>query len=500
MKRFILFIFSLLFVAAAFADGIDSDAQYIKLIERQKRLNSSQDSLKSLIVTARTQFETAADEQREAISQTIVNLEGEIYDVRSKLGRLGGEIAAIEQKYAERSLQIESSKPQFQSVVLYDNDFFKQHLTLADIKKLKSLSSLFDRARQIASAILPLYTELEQLKTAYDNSTSQAQVDAIAAQAQKVQSQITSYDSQIAQSWTQGYNSAIDLYLILLDKAGVQDRTLIEALESEGRNVRRSEGLAEQNTIAPNLAAFDAQQALILSYEKALASVLDLKSAANALAGRKIIATSANLAPVEFEAKVLTIYGNVETGVTYNSDNVHDLPKLIIPEAGNYYSIQISLLSAKPKNLDMFKGAFPLQYQQTADGKYRFMAGGFSTYAEAVKGQSVLIKAGYRYPVIVAWHNGQWISPSKAKAHDITPSDADAGVFMIKITTKDSAVAEKLRSLVDQHAKDKAIARIAIGDELKFTITEFESKNQAEALAQIIRLNVTPDVSVEQIK
>lgn len=501
MKRFLILGIIILSVTVAFADGLQSDAQYRELIVRQKVLTNSQDSLRTLLALSRSNFEAASEPQREVISQTIVGLEGEIYDVRSQLGRLGGQIAAIEQKYAEQSLQVEARQPQIQSPILYDNNFFKDNLSTFDISKLKSLTGIADNVRQIGAQIVELYDRLKNIKLAYDSSLSQSDVDKLGVQAFELQSQIKALDEQIADAWQSLYNFAIENFLILLDKAGAQDRTLLESLENEGRKVRRMESLAQQQLMAPNLAAFDAQRSLVLTYEKVLAKELELSVAANLLSARKLAPISVDLPVMTFEPRVLTIYGDIETGVTYNSDNVDDVPQLIIPDVGNYYSVQISLLNSRPKDLNMFKGAYPLQYQKTSDGKYRFMAGGFSTYAQALKGVSALSKAGFKYPVMVAWSNGKWATPSKIRSGDVVPPviKDDAGAYIIKISTTESTVAEKLRSVIDQHAKGKNIARIAAGDKLEFTITEFESKNEAEAVAQIVRLNVTPDVSVEKL-
>lgn len=503
MKRFFLYFIFAVMVISALAQSLGDDLAYRALVARQSALKASQDSLQSLLGSARASFEDATEEKRDAISQSIVRLEGEIYDMRSKMSRVGSDIAAIEQQYAERSLQSEALKPVAQSAVLYDNLFFKDNLASGDITKLRSVLGIETKVRQLATLIDPLYARLTEIKTMYDRSILQSEVDALKTEAAGVSSKIEVIDKQIGELWLPVYNFSLDTYLVLLDKAGAQDRTLLESLENEWRDVRRTETFAVENSMAPNLAAFDVERALLISYQKALAKVLGLNVAYNVLTSSKVVPISKEMPIVKFLPRVLTIYSPIQTGITYPSDNPIDLPEAIIPATGNYYAVQISLLSAMPSSLDMFKGAFPLQYLKTAEGKFRFMAGGFHTYAEAAKGLSVLAKAGYRAPVIVAFRDGDWISPLKAKIHDVAPTvgaSADGVAYRIDVVTKDMSVAEKLRGVVDMHAKGKSIARIAEGDSLHFTITQFASKEEAEVIAQIIRERVEADVTVDKME
>lgn len=503
MKRFFLYFIFAAMAISALAQSIGDDPAYRALMVRQSALKSSQDSLQSLLSSARASFEDASDKQRETISQTIVRLEGEIYDMRSKMSRIGSDIAAIEQQYAERSLQSEALKPAPESAVLYDNLFFKDNLASGDIAKLRSVPGIETKVRQIVSSIEPLYARLVEIKMMYDRSILQSEVDALKNEAEGIVVKIEALDKQIGELWLPVYNFSLDTYLVLLDKVGAQDRTMLESLENEWRDVRRTEAFAVENSMAPNLAAFDVERALLVSYQKALAKVLDLTVAYNVLTSSKVMPVSKDMPIIKFLPRVLTIYSPIQTGIKYLSDNPNDLPEAIIPATGNYYSVQISLLSAMPSSLDMFKGAFPLQYLKTADGKFRFMAGGFHTYAEAAKGLSVLTKAGYRAPVIVAFRDGDWISPLKAKAYDATKTavaSTDGASYRIDVMTKDPSVAEKLRGVVDMHAKGKSISRIAEGDSLHFTIMQFASKEEAEVIAQIIRERVEANVTVDKIE
>ncbi|MEG2866082.1 MAG: hypothetical protein RR858_07870, partial [Mucinivorans sp.] len=70
----------------------------------------------------------------------------------------------------------------------------------------------------------------------------------------------------------------------------------------------------------------------------------------------------------------------------------------------------------------------------------------------------------------------------------------------IEVTTTDQTVGEKLRSLVEMHAKDKSVARVVKGKELIFTITEFSDRYEAEVLAQIVRERTGASADVVAIK
>lgn len=490
----IILLAAIVFVAAQTTES----EHYLNLVAQQKALRKSQDSLQSLLASSREQLSTTNEEQKTILSADIVRFEGEIFDMRTRISRIGSDIAAIEEQYAESTL----NQPQvasMQSSVLYQNAFFTDNLSKKDLSMLASEQKTEAEVMAAIAAIEPLYEKLVELKTMYDRSIMQSEVDQIRTQAAGIKAQIEQIDKAVGTKWNELYNYLIGTYLVMFDKAPSKDRATVEAIEVESREVRRAETFTSSGSLIPQLAAFDLQRKLLLSYERAIAKAASLTEADNVLSSRKVKEVKTSFPDIEFLPRVLTVYGPAMFDYTYPSDNVDDLIEMIVPQTGVYYSIQVALMSSKPKSVDMFKKVWPVQWQKTSDGKYRYLVGGFHSYASASKSVAALTKAGFKYPVLMAWNNGAATSVKAARAVEKPVSKAGEVGYKILVVTKNPAVAEQLKNVIDMHAKGKSIMRIAKGDELHFTVNDFTVREEAEVVAQILRERTEASITVEPI-
>lgn len=500
MKQIFAYIIVASFCITLASGQSDGAQKLLDLTTSQQSLRRGQDSLQRLLITAREQLASATEEQKAVLSTSIVRFEGELFDVRSKISQVGAQIAAIEEQYAESTLIHREKMPVVQSAVLYQNPFFLNNLPPSDINTIATQPKAEAEILNALAIIAPLYDQLTELKKMYDQSIIQSEVDEIRNSAATIKNQITSIDEVVGQRWNKLYNYLIELYLVMLDKAPDKDRATIEAIEIESRDVRRAESVKQSESLTPQLAAFDLQRNLLQSYQKAIAKAAQLKDAYNALVARKITPVRTTFPDIEFLPRVLTVYGPVMTNYTYPSDNVADLPEMIIPEKGVYYSIQIALMSNPAKSVDMFKKVWPIQWQKTADGKNRYLAGGFHSYDAASKSLATLTKAGFKYPVLLAWNNGVATTTAKAKLAEKPAKAESASSYKVVVLTKNPAAAEIIKSTVDTHAKGRSIIRMAKGDELQFTVTEFIVREEADVLAQILRERTEASVVVEPIE
>lgn len=496
MKQILIYI---LFASLCISAAAQTDSnEYTALVAQQKALRKSQDSLQSLLGAAREQLGEATEEQRTALSADIVRFEGEIFDMRSRVSSVDSEIAALEEKYAENTL-VRPDRPSSHSAELHQTPFFTSNLSKKDIAVLAAQKTVESEVTAALASIEPLYEQLTELKTLYDKSIVQSEVDEIRTKAAEIREQIITIGDAAGKKWNEQYNYLIDTYLVMFDRAPAKDRATVEAIEVESRDVRRAETFMSSKSLIPQLSAFDLQRKLLITYQKAIAKAADLPEATNALASRKVTPVKTTFDDIEFLPRVLTIYGPVMFDFNYPSDNPSELPEMILPESGVYYSIQIALTSAPVKNLDMFKKVWPVQVERTADGKYRYTAGGFHTYATASKSLAALTKAGFKYPVILAWNNGKLTSVKTARTLESAAKENNASGYQIEITTKNPASAEIIKTVIDMHAKGKSISRVARGDEMHFTVTQFVVREEAEVLAQILRERTEASVIVAPI-
>lgn len=501
MNKIALYIFTVSLIALSYTSMGQESGGLGELQAQYKSLQKSQDSLQILLNTSRGEIGSAQGDALAALSAAIVCYEGELFDVKAKLSHTSRNLAAIEERAAVKSLnQVEEHWELNQSSSLYDNVFFNDYLSKKGIETLKNSGKVEAQTIEAIKLIEPLYAALKQLKINYDRSINQNEVDRIIVEAGAIKSKIEQIDLSYGHKWRYNYNYLFDTYLVMLDRAPKTDRSTLEIIESEGREVRRAETFAQQGSLTPNLVVFDIQRKFLLTYERAIAKAAELNRAYSVLSAKKITDIEVDFQDIEFLPKILTIYAPVELGRPYFSDNAADIPEIILPQSGVYYTIQIALMSAPPKSMAMFKKASPIQVERTKEGKFRYSVGGYHTYEAAIKDVTVLQRANYRAPRLVCYVDGAITTIAKARAAQAAAATAKDGIFKVIVTTEDPSVSNKLRESVAMHAKDKNISRIARENKLIFTVSGFTSSEEAQVFAQIIREKTGAEVAVEQIK
>ncbi|MEF9950218.1 MAG: hypothetical protein RR752_03475, partial [Mucinivorans sp.] len=463
MFRVNIFIFSILALLSlsALGQSLSDNSDYRAMAAQLKEYKAREDSMSGALVATRKLYE----EGDTTAANKIVNLEGAIYDLRDKLSRLASRMIAIEQEFASRSLEdhpaVSSGKRGF-----FANDIFVSTFTPADLARLSSSAKVERTVAEKNNLTTALYGQLRSLKATYETTASQSELDRTRASALVVKNHITKINAELIALWDRLYNFKLDSYLVLMDKMSAIDRTTREALESQGREVRRAEALASE-LLNANFVVFERQRNYIHTYEKTIARAANLNAALDSIAHLDPILTAVDsMYDLAFDARVLTLYAPVSfEKESYPISKVSEIPEMIVPESGVYYSIQIALMSTEPTSLAMFHSAWPLQVEQTQSGKLRYMVGGFDSYVDASKGLQQLIRAGYRAPVMVSWVDGQFTSPTKARVVEGSRPKVvnEVGSFKIEVRTTDSSVAEKLRAVVEANAKDKSVSRTTSG-------------------------------------
>lgn len=479
------------------------------LQEKIERTKAAEDSTLKQIETSRTLYQNDPT-HRSTHASNIVDLEGRLYELRENLGRMNMDLSKLEMSELANSFSSPESAGK-SSAKLFSNPFFAENLTPEDLKRLSSCQPLEAQIPPLLVQAEQLYAKLQALKKVYDTSDSQQEVDNTLAQAVELKAKIGKIDQQIQSIWGELYLFKSDKYLVLNDLAQI-DRLNLEQLEQESRAVRRAESIASEGMLG-GASVFYLQRNLALKNEMALAQSLKMIPAMDSLKKEQValadkMASKGQYPDIIFAPRSLVVYGVVNTSGSGALKAVSEIPELRLPEKGIYYTIQVALMQKPATSITMFRKASPLQYQKLSDGRVRYTLGGFDDYAQAQKAVSQLTKAGFRAPIMVSWVDGAYTSTLKAKAEQakrtaagVKTGSVGSGAYKIEVTgAMNSTISHDLRDIIEAYASGKQTARVVSGTDYLFTITQFDTKSQADKLIAVMAQNGITKAKVVEIK
>lgn len=500
-KSFFIFLFT---VFALNLSAQNQQQEYDQLVIDLKQLRTKQDSTQNLIERNRQLLENRPD-NKDTYSKAILRLEDELYEINSQISKLSSKINAVEssmpvkkQETENRNTGTSSSGSLKESANLFRNYFFMTNLSKEEQAIIASTAAAETKAQKLITQIEPLYTELAQIKEEYDAAETPRKVEELMTKAQILKKQIEELDREIDNSWGKVFKFKSDKYPVLLDKLSGIDRLKLEQIDNNTRLVRRAESLSSSKE-APNAIIFPLQKELTLYYEQVLAANLELKMSMDSLA-RQVSAlpkSKPDFPALTFAPRVLVVYTDVIMDGKYDFNGVGEIPELIIPHKGVYYSIGVATMPKAPADINFFRGGRPLHYVKLDNNMLQYVLGGYRTYAEAAASVTRLQKAGYRNPVIAAWVDGVYTPAAKAKAAQELMGTSKAG-YNVEIRTTNSSVSSSLHEVVEMHAKGKQVSRVQEGREFIFTITGFTTKEEAEVIAEILRSKGNSKVTVSE--
>ncbi len=520
--------------------GLERNGAYMELLGEQERLKACEDSTAGVLSGCRNRFETAEEEtEREELGREIVRLEGELFEVRNRMGRITAQVAAIEQDYVVNHLEGELEENGMTTDggategekgngagerTLFANAFFGENLSAADVALFTLTPRVEPEVRKIDRKIGGLYEQLKTVKRQHEAATDQEVIDSLAVRAGELKEQIEQVDALMERLWLKIYLRKLDCYLVLLDRIGSVDRLQLERLDQESRQVRRTEGLAGEQ-LAPLVATYPLQKLLALDYELVMARELGLQAAEDSLAQefermKKGAPLTATYPDVPFETRSVIVYSPItKTGAGQAADRnyttVEDVPRLQVPKAGLYYTVQIALYTTRPKGVEAFKGMTPVMSQRLGNGQTRYVAGGFRSYAEAQAAATQMIRAGLRASV-VAFADGKQVTAAQAKALEAknAPAVSDeraaagthpthsggsgrAGGYQVEIVPAELRLPVAAREVIAAQAPGKTIVRSSSGNEVVYLVGSFATQAEAEKLAGALRNQ--PNVKIKVV-
>lgn len=496
MKKNLFILVLVLLVNVTFAQVDSILVKQERLIKNEKQLQQGLDSLQGLLSVTRGQYGSDNSDQ---VASEIIRLENQIYDVRSMLSRVGAQLAQNEALLAKNNYnegQSEVVSTVNDNPDLLKNSFFKQNISPKELAYMSAGKDL--ELVMLAKQANELYKKLVGMKQVFETAQTQEEVNAIISEAADLKGEIADIDSKVGALWQDVYNHKMDNYIVLVDKLGGVSRDNLELIDQLGREVVQNEAVSN-NSVAQNLAILPFQKNLIIGYETVLASELKLNRAKDSLVRAK-----ANKFPagkyedVVFPYRSVVIYSDITIGNDYDYDDLAQVPMIKLPSKGLYYAVQVAYVTGQASSLSIFKGALPLQQEDVAGGKKRYLLGGFRTYQEAVAASKQCYKFGFKNPIIIAWLDAKSVSIQAAQAYQkANPVAAIAKEgYKVEVITEKSDVAARLKNIVEIHANGKVISRVQNGDQYVYTISTFHVPEEAQVFVQILKTEF-PSTKIE---
>ena len=470
--------------------GLESDRQYVALMQEDKLLQLREDSIAMAMEHLRTRLRTEP-EARARISEEILLLESRMFAVRNAKGKLVDRINALEQEWVLAQLEGSDSSteteaadtgaaavlsavgPKLRNLVY--NGYFRENLPDAEYAVLLRAQSLELRATELLHRYFSNYDSLALLAPLYEAATVEADAVAIYDRFQT----LTETNRQLADSLEKVWNYVFDnksyAYGYLLDKID-HDRLLAEQESRLTEAMQRLAGLRER-TISDKVADYCVRKCVALDYEMDMARLLGLDAACDSLAGvrKRVEAVDFSVPKIEIVERFFVEYDSLAFSKTPRYDARHSIPECRTYARGTIFRILLGTFSAK-RPVSIFKGLYPLWYSVDGDGKWSYYAGGFATLAEAESAQELLKKRGFVRPEIVGWKHGV------ARNYSQHP-DTDARTYRVEVLDA-AELSEPIRAAIAAIAADAEVSKV--GRNL-FVVGPFSDKETAEKVAQAIR-------------
>ena len=538
MKRFIVQIVTLLSLALLLPNmamaQTDDSALYQSLKESFARLTSSEDSLNTLLTSARKLYAEADDDGKAKQGEIILDLESKIFSLQSSLDDVSAQMLRLEQKGISATIvntpvtpaepleiaddRIFNSAGGEDRVILIENGYFAQNLpaeVYASLKEAQATEKSVDNYLQI---IRHQYEKLIALDSQFYQATDVAAALSIYNEFHR----LDAVNAQISDSIATKQQYIIDTknyaYNLILDKESKS--VMMEEFSNLMIQARTDEQRVSDLSYSRAVALFPTRKKLILSMERDMAEALSIAPAVDSLTrALRVLAPNEYLFPpiVGPELAEDVNYADAIKGTTSIYSSRNPIPEAIIPATGTVYRILVGSYTQK-QAINIFRNASPLSVERKSDKKYYYYVGDYPTFATAKAGVDSLRAMGFRQPRIVVWCNGEYtlepteevgmkrvivenqikVVESEAPAQPNTTttsstrqqgtSTASATRHRIEIHGAGSALSDTVRDAIRAAAPGKEISRLIDGATGKtiFAVGTFPEQETAVKIAEAI--------------
>lgn len=510
-----------LFVGASVAQKpikeLASNEEYRELMSRSEELQNQEDSITLLINEARTEYQLFAQEgadsitaERDRFATYILDLEQQIFDLRSQRGQLTSRINSIEQEWVmaqlmnpvEEELVAELPDSTAEEVIepvapiyyrnLVENTIFRDILTGEDYNDLFIASEEDKEMETIVADYLATYADMAEAAEAYRNASEEAEAERILSRFGDLEIEAEELSDEMQQKWNHIIDTKYYAYGYILEHERRYD--LLDKASSDFSTMLQQCAANDGNYASDALMRYIVGRPTLLGHEIEFAREMELMEAADSLSG---VRDNLNLAdyrlePIKVERRLFLDFAPIVVGRTNYYNSTNPLPELRIFERGTIYRILLGTFRSK-QPMTLFKGVQPLFISENDDETYSYYAGGFATLAEAEEAQLFLKEKGFRAPEVCRWEDGEMINLTEAEESGEEGEKVDMPVvgmrYMVEIEAE--MLTDEMRSTINQTTPGKMVSR-ADG---RFVVGTFTSRSEADMLLTTL-IDQHPDIQV----
>ena len=480
--------------------GLEGNSKYMALLLQEKQLHQREDSVMNVISQTRKLF-AAATAEREKYGQEILRLEGELFDIRNRIGEVGNSINVIEQEYVLEHMDAPAlpvTAPQSPAVTVAEdslkkqvpnlvfNDYFKAHLSPNDYSSLCRSQEKEVVPPVLINTFLDNYRQMEELAATYSTAPRQEAEEAY-SKLQTIKGINDVLADSLAHVWNYIYDNKVYAYNYLLDKMNKSE--LLDDFEKQFRETNQRIASARDQVASAVVYGYPLRKKLVLSYEMALAGILGYTQARDSLAKvlKEVDVLDYNLPPVDPTPRNFIEYGNIEVTSPAKYNSSHPIPQNEVFKYGTVYKVQVgNFIRTQP--VSIFRNVSPLCYEKQEDGRYSYYAGAFRELPEAQAAVEQLTKLGFRKPQIVVWRDGIFESlGEEAASASAASSDQQEVFYRVEIGGEGEEMSAGVKEILSSVAQDKEVSRASAPDGgYIYTVGSFGDRESAERLAELL--------------
>ncbi len=480
--------------------GLGDNKTYMSLLREDAQLRHKEDSLVNHLSELRAMFRK---EHESFNPDTLLALEGEIFDVKNRRGDVTVQINIIEQEWVLNNYSTQSQKEERQETNhshnrgtaiaasnnrnLIDNLCFTHSLSDEDYATLQLAQRNEGIATKLAEQYKVLYDTMVNLHAEYAMATTIEQGAPLFERYGEVEQTSLNLADSLSNVWTHSFDNKTYSYAYMLESISRED--LIDYGAEATMNWNSEATTMHGEYISDALVDYCCQRRAMLEYEIAIAEHMGLRAATDSL--RMVLANEKSfefrLPKIDMQERLFLDYAHVDfaSPAIYSAQN--PIPECKVYERGTIYRILLGTFWSK-QAVSLFKGAYPLGFLKM-NGKHSYFAGGYATKAEADEAVATLKKRGFKNPVVVRWRDGEY------RNLDSDPESEPQRLYRVEIEV--ASLTDAIREAVAANSDGAEITRINDG---VFVVGGFTTSAQAQKLVDALHgINSNMDVKIEEI-
>lgn len=481
-----LFVLSLSTVAAQQVmpriEGLEGNAEYMSLLSRDAQLKMQEDSIVNAVAQIRHDFRND-ENNRQKYAQDILTLESRLFALRGEKGRLMDKISSIEQAWVLANLDkptaVVASSDVADTLPKIDESGVRHLIGSVQVRRALSESDYTTLCR--AEALEPIavscvtsyinnHKMLAELLLQYNSADNEQTANGIYGKYKTLTGLNGVLNDSLSNTWTYIYDNKTYAYGYLLEKMGRDE--LLSAKASEMASVARKIAAVSGEYQSDAVVSYFIQKRFLIDYESAVAEVLGLTAARDSL---KLV--SAQVANVDYKLPktVLIERSFIDYAPLEFLTSRSSIQPCKIYERGTAYRVMLGSYNTR-QSTSIFRGASPLSYIKTDEGKYEYFVGCFAEREQAEQAVTHLKSKGFRRPQIVVWNDG--VRSDVEHGDDVATER-----YRIEIVGV-VALSEQMKAILKEEVSEYELTRI--GDNT-LVVGAFDSVAVANRVAEAMR-------------